>query len=312
MKKEIAIGVDIGGSHVSCAAYDLNVKKYIENSLAENDLDNHANSEVIIGAWGDTIKRTMELVGSGDVVGIGFAMPGPFDYENGIPLFTGENEKYENIYGLHVPDALRKYLNLADDFRIRFVNDATAFAIAEDQVGRARDVIRSLSITLGTGFGSAFISSGMPVLEGEEVPRYGCLWHLPFEDGIADDYFSTRGFLNRYKKETGIELPGVKQLAEKIDSDNTANALFEDFGLKLGQFLKPWIRKFEIQMLVIGGNISNAYPHFEESLNDYLKNEQLEMQVAPSEMKEIASFIGSATMVDDTYYHQVRPLLKKM
>ena len=312
MKKELAIGVDIGGSHVSCAAYDLLEKKYIENSLVESDLDNHAGPEEIIGIWGDTIKKTMVFAGSTDIAGIGFAMPGPFDYENGIPLFTGENEKYENIYGLDVPVALRKYLNLSDNFKVRFVNDATAFAIGEDQVGQASGVNRSLSITLGTGFGSAFISDGLPVLEGADVPKYGCLWHLPFEDGIADDYFSTRGFLNRYKKETGVALPGVKQLADKFDSDLIAKSLFDDFGVKLGQFLKPWIEKFDIEMLVIGGNISNAYPLFKSSLNSYLESENLAMQVTTSQLKEIASFIGSATMVDDAYFEKVKPVLKKM
>ena len=312
MSKKIAIGVDIGGSHVSCAAFDLSKRKYLENTLAESDLDNHASSDVIIGIWGDTIKKTMELADYEEVAGIGFAMPGPFDYENGISLFTGQNEKYENTHGLNVPQALRRYLNLADDFKVRFINDATAFAIGEDQIGQAKDVSRSLSITLGTGFGSAFISDGLPVLEGEEVPKYGCLWHLPFEEGIADDYFSTRGFLNRYTKETGVELAGVKQLAGLAHTDQVAKSLFDDFGLKLGQFLKSWIEKFNIEMLVIGGNISNAYPLFSESLHNFLEEEKLDMLVSTSELKETASFIGSATMVDDTFYNKVQPLLKKM
>lgn len=103
MNKTIAIGVDVGGSHVSCAAFDLAEKKYLENTLAESDLYNHASSEVIIGVWGNTIKKTMELAGVENVEGIGFAMPGPFNYEKGISLFTGQNGKYENTYGLDVP-----------------------------------------------------------------------------------------------------------------------------------------------------------------------------------------------------------------
>ena len=33
----------------------------------------------------------MELAGAENIQGVGFAMPGPFDYVKGIPLFTGEN-----------------------------------------------------------------------------------------------------------------------------------------------------------------------------------------------------------------------------
>ena len=311
-EKSIAIGVDVGGSHVSCAAFDLSENKYLEHTHAENDLDNHAASDVIISKWGDTIKKAMELAGAQHVKGIGFAMPGPFNYEKGIPMFTGENEKYENIYGLHVPVELRKYLGTPESFKVRFINDATAFAIGEDRIGKAKDASHSLSITLGTGFGSAFIKDGLPVLEGKEVPQYGCLWHLPFEKGIADDYFSTRGFLNRYKEKTGIALPGVKQLADLVDSDKIAKSIFDDFGLKLGQFLKPWIEKFGIEMLVIGGNISRAFPLFEESMRNFLSDEKIEMKISISELKEKASFIGSAILVDDKFYDKVRPILGKM
>ena len=100
MEKKIAIGVDVGGSHVSCTAYDLNTKQLIENSHSETDLDNHGQPAEIIEAWGKTIRKTMESVGKQNVAGIGFAMPGPFNYVEGIPLFTGENGKYENIYGI--------------------------------------------------------------------------------------------------------------------------------------------------------------------------------------------------------------------
>ncbi len=312
MSRKIAIGVDVGGSHVSCAAFDLVEKKYLENTLVESDLDNHASSEVIIGVWGDTIKRTMKIAEDKNIAGIGFAMPGPFNYEKGISLFTGQNGKYENTYGLNVPVELRKYLDLPENFKIRFINDATAFAIGEDRVGKAKDVSRSLSITLGTGFGSAFIRDGLPVLDGDEVPGQGCVWHLPFEDGIADDYFSTRGFLKRYEDRTGVGLPGVKQLAELVETDLVAKALFDDFGLKMGQFLKPWIEKSGIEMLVIGGNISRSYPFFEESLVGFLKEQNSDMRISISELKETASFIGSATLADDSFYEKVKPLLKKM
>jgi len=312
MEKTISIGVDVGGSHISCTAYNLSTKQLLENTHAENDLNNHGQPEEIIEAWGKTIKKTMELAGVENIVGIGFAMPGPFDYVKGISLFTGQNGKYENTYGLNVPVELRKYLSLPDDFKIRFINDATAFAIGEDQVGKAKDFTHSLSVTLGTGFGSAFIKDGLPVVEGDEVPEQGCLWHLPFEDGIADDYFSTRGLINRYEKATGTKMPGVKQIAELAPDSAVAQDLFNDFGEKMGIFLHPWIEKFEMEAFVMGGNISRAFPLFGESLNAFLIKKGLNLQVFISELKENASFIGAATLVDDNFYEKVMPALTKM
>ncbi len=185
--------------------------------------------------------------------------PDPLITFSGIPLFTGENDKYEKLYGQDVPKALRRKLGLPDAFPIRFINDATAFAIGEDWVGKAAPFARSLSITLGTGFGSAFIRDGLPVVTGSEVPKLGCVWHLPFEKGIADDYFSTRGLVNRYNQLTGQAVTGAREVADAAAGSDIARGIFDDFGVKLVDLLEPWFRKFDVEVLVIGGNISRAF-----------------------------------------------------
>lgn len=308
--KQVAIGVDIGGSHISCAAIDLESKEYLRNTFSESELDNHAPADDIMQIWGNTIGKTLLAAGKGNVIGVGFAMPGPFDYLKGISLFRGENGKYENTYGLDVPAGLRSMLGLNKDFPVRFINDATAFALGEDRFGMARDHARSLSITLGTGFGSAFIKDTFPVLEGDEVPGQGCLWHLPFEDGIADDYFSTRGLIKRYKAASGMDVHGVKDIAEMAENDAKARQLFNDFGSKMGSFLAPWIKKSGSEVLVIGGNISKAYPLFKDSLAEGLGGSNVAVRI--SELKETASMIGSAYLIIDEFYHDLMPLLAKM
>ncbi len=308
----IAIGVDIGGSHVSCAACNIGEKKYLSETFSENDLDNQGTAEEIIGIWSKTIQSTISKVGLENVSGIGFAMPGPFDYSRGIALFKGNNKKYENIYGLNVPDALRKKMNLPDQFPIRFINDATAFAIGEDWIGMGNGYKRLMAITLGTGFGSAFLNNRLPVVSGPEVPDMGCVWYLPFENGSADDYFSTRGLLNRYYEKTGIQLNGVKELAQQAAGNEVAQSLFDDFGLKLGQFLQPWITKFGVEVLVIGGNISNAFPLFGESLTKQLQSNGVNVRIEVSVLRETAAMIGSAFLIDDDYYEQLKELLPQM
>ena len=308
----IAIGVDVGGSHVSCAACNIEEKKYLSETFSESDLDNQGSAEEIIAVWSKTIQSTFDKVGFENVSGIGFAMPGPFDYANGIAMFKGNNKKYENIFGLNVPEALRKKMNLPVDFPIRFINDATAFAIGEDWIGKANGSKRSMAITLGTGFGSAFLCDRLPVVSGAEVPNMGCVWYLPFQDGNADDFFSTRGFLNRYSEKTGTVLKGVKEMAKLAETDTIAKSLFDDFGTQLGIFLCPWMVRFGVEVLVIGGNISYAFPLFGESLNEYLKSQGADIRVAVSELRESAAMIGSAVLVDETYFEKVKLLLPQM
>lgn len=310
--KPIAIGVDIGGSHISCAACNMHEKTYLPHTFTERPVNNKDEADVLIRTWGDTLRIAMEAVGVEQVQGIGFAMPGPFEYDTGVSRITHANDKYEKLYGINVADSLRAYLQLPATFPIRFINDATAFALGENWIGKTQGTHSALSITLGTGFGSAFLIDGLPVVTGDTVPESGCLWHVAYEQGIADDYFSTRGFLSSYVALTGKQATGVREIAADAEVHPQVRALFEDFGARLGVFLLPWIEKAQVEVLVIGGNISNAFPLFKDTLQQVYVQKGYTLRIEVSELKETASIIGSSVLVDDDFYERVKPLLSLM
>lgn len=311
MERQLAIGADIGGSHISCAAVDLGTGKIIRETITGRQVDNQAQAEAIIGIWADALKDVLKCIPGEKVKGIGFAMPGPFDYVKGISYIKGVT-KYEKLYGISIADSIASRLAEYDDFLIRFMNDASSFAVGEAWAGGAASVDRSLSITLGTGFGSAFISNRIPIVDGPEVPRLGCIYHIPYRDGIADDYFSTRWFTGEYRKATGIELHGVRELADLAVTEKTAMDLFIDFGHRLGVFLAPWLIGFRAEMLVIGGNISNAYNLFGEVLEETLKKEKCNCKVALSVLKEDAAILGSGYLLDDEFWNSIQHALPLM
>ena len=311
MKKNLAIGADIGGSHITCAAIDLVSGKILKDTVSERSVNNQAPAQEIIDVWADALAGSLRKLQLDNVKGIGFAMPGPFDYVKGICYIRGV-AKYENLYGVNVGEAIAGALKVPDDFLIRFMNDASSFAVGEAWAGSATNERKSLSITLGTGFGSAFISDRIPIVDGPLVPRIGCVYHLPYRDGIADDYFSTRGLLGRYRKITGKELKGVKELAALAGSDKTVSALFADFGENLAIFLAPWLKGFEAEILVIGGNISHAYNLFGVVFESSLKKEKCSCKVALSLLKEDAALLGSAYLLDDDFWKSVQHALPLM
>ena len=311
MKKDIAIGVDIGGSHISCAAIDLSNHQIIAGSRAEHPVDNHAQAADIIQGWAAALRKTMQTIDTQQLAGIGFAMPGPFDYVNGIALFEG-NEKFEQLYNVNVSRALREELQLEPDTSLRYINDATSFAIAEAWIGKAKGYDKVLALTLGTGFGSAFLKKSAPVIEGPEVPKQGCVWHLPFKDGIADDYFSTRWFVRRYAEETGIAVAGVKEIAVQAASNAVAQQLFDEYGTNMGNCLSGWMKTFGVEVMVIGGNISGAIGLFGPALKSSLQQNGLQPDIYISELKEDAAIIGSARLIDESYWPSVKDLLSKM
>ena len=309
--KKYSIGVDIGGGHISCALVDLKTGKIIDDSLVSENIDNKGTAEEILNGWSGALKQVISKVEVDELAGIGFGIPGPFEYDKGIARFA-QVEKFYGLDGVDVATGLSSKLGLSSDTPLRFMNDASAFAAGEAWQGSASDVRKSVSITLGTGFGSAFVSDGVPVVEGELVPKMGCVWHLPFEDGIADDYFSTRWFIKRYKEETGLDVDGAKPIADASDTDEKAMGIFKEYGRNMGEFFSPWLKKFGADVLVIGGNIAGSYHLFGPDFENALSANGVETKIKLSTLKEDAAIIGSARMLDPVYWEKIKPILPKM
>jgi len=309
--RNIAIGVDIGGSHITAVAVDMNTQTIITGSRAESPVDNKAEADDILKVWSQTLLKVIEKVPLYKIRGIGFAMPGPFDYVNGICLIRGVS-KYEKLYGVNVGKAISSGLGLPCDCKVRFMNDASSFAVGEAWAGKARNYRRMMAITLGTGFGSAFLDDRIPVVEGDSVPKMGCVYYLPFGKGIADDYFSTRWFTARYKEVTGHDAEGVKEIASAAKNSSQVQEIFNEFGVNLAGFLAPWLNKFGAEILIMGGNISYAYALFGQAFENELKSKGCAINTAISELKEDAALLGSACLHDDTFWKAVQPSLPLM
>lgn len=311
MECNLAIGADIGGSHISCAAVDIVSYRILRETITGREVNNKAPANEIISVWADALAAAISKIPREKLKGIGFGMPGPFDYVKGISYIKGV-AKYENLYGCNVKEEISRALKVPDDFPIRFMNDVSSFAVGEALVGKAAPYSRSMAITLGTGFGSAFICDRIPIVDGPEVPKLGCVYHLPYKDTIADDYFSTRWFIKSYKILTGQELKGVKELAQKASYDQIAMNLFQEFGDNLGTFLAPWLILFKAEIVVIGGNISNSYNLFGNKFENRLKQEGCNCRVALSELKEDAALLGAAFLMDDKFWKDIQHALPLM
>ena len=310
--RKYAIGADIGGSHISCAIIDLDKETIIRESFATQKVNNQSSAEDILESWSTALRQSISFIDRSQLAGIGFAMPGPFDYPNGIAMFTESVAKYQNLHGINVALRLKQILELEEGCDVRFMNDASAFAIGEAWMGKASNVDRSVSITLGTGFGSAFVDDGVVVVDRDDVPKLGCVWHLPYNGGIADESFSTRWFIKQYAEKANIQTTGVKEIADKAVTDPIAKEIFVEYGTHLGEFLAPWLKKFQAEALVIGGNVTGAYKYFGIPFETALKKQHVATVIHISDHMEDAAIIGSARMFDPEFWEKIRPLLSKM
>lgn len=295
--KKYFLGIDIGGSHISAAIITDVSGEIVNNKVYETKIDSTAPAFTIIDSWRIFIEGILEQNKEISVSGIGFAIPGPFDYQRGISQITGV-QKYESIFGFDIRQSFQ-YIQEGVKLPIKFINDAAGFAIGEYVAGAAQNSSRTIVVTLGTGFGSTFLIDGVPQTIGEGVPELGFLYHYPVGDSIADDYFSTRWFTNNWFQKTDKEIKGVKELAEKArNNDPISLAIFNEFAESLGDFISYWFGVFSPDTFVIGGNISKAADLFLAPLQEKLNDKGFSnVKIKIAQLEDKAPIIGAAMTV---------------
>jgi len=285
-------------------AVDLKHKVLHRELTSRRPVDCHEAADCILEAWVGSLQDVIKQIGLKHLTGIGFAMPGPFDYPAGVAHFKGV-KKYDSLNTIDVRAELLRRLKLPGHFPIRFLNDATCFAIGEAWMGPASRFHRTVAITLGTGFGSAFLEDGIPVEEGDEVPESGCVYHLPFGTSNADDHFSSRWFKRVYEELFTRSSGGVKEMSEEALQNPDVQAIFTEFGQNLGNFMAPWLVRFRAGCLTIGGNISRGYDLFKQPFRQALRSHNCEPALFLSELGELAAIAGSARLTDDSFYSKL-------
>ncbi len=300
---EYIIGVEIGGSHVSVALIDVN-GQLTEDSLKRFSIDSGKDTRSILDKIALPINLLLSKYSTYDIQGIAFAIPGPFDYQNGIGKY-GEHVKYQALSNVNIKEAIQERLRTSEELSFRFLNDAFSFGVGEAWIGKTKNDTKSIAITLGTGCGAAFIEDGLPVFDRQNVPDSGVVWNMPFKDRMVDDYLSTRWFLNRGKEKYDINIREVKSFAATARKHDHAKELFREFGYNLSEVLEPLVDAFRPESIVFGGNISKAADLFMSELTSSIGMKRLDVKLYISENTEKTALIGSTKLFDPNVWEKL-------
>ena len=308
MDKGLVLGIDIGGSHVTTALVNPASGEVLEESLCKRRVDAQENSEVILEEWCQALGYSLSKANGSSVRGIGVSVPGPFDYDNGVSLIRGVN-KYESLYRLNIKEQLQARLAVEKSLPIHFENDAVCFGLGESITGEASRCERVIAITLGTGLGATFLVRNCIQREGKGVPPEGFLYHLPYKEGRADDYFSSRYLVQVYNERTGRGVKEVKEIYDlALQQDGAALETFQAFGRDLAVFLLPWIRDFGAECLVIGGSISKAAVYFMSSMEEVFRQNDVVLTLQVPRSTELSAIAGIASLVYRSNQQEAEPV----
>lgn len=283
MDTSLVLGVDIGGSHITSALVDISNKAIVTGSYQRKAVNSQATSTEVLQTWCNAIKQSFA---DGIITTkIGIAMPGPFDYQNGISLMK-DNNKYVSLYGLNVKQLLAEQLHISVG-DISFINDAGAFIKGEVFAGAAVGFNSAIGLTLGTGLGTAKYHDG----KGEDAD----LWCMPFKDGIAEDYISTKWFVETYFTQTGKHVHGVKELSALYEFDAAVQNIFYEFATNLSSFLEIFIKSAKPDVIVVGGNIMNCESLFIPTVTALLNKAGFSMPIVRAKLGENAAILGAVS-----------------
>jgi glucokinase len=288
---------DVGGSHVSAALCEETTFAIQGISRAPLPESVTAVSFVrLIHTLGEAAARTANFPVE-NVAGACLALPGPFDYENGISLIQ---HKLQALYKFDLKAALAARFHWQAS-QLRFVNDAAAFTLGEAGAGAAKGHSRVLGITLGTGIGASF-AVGQKIADSspgnpEGVPEGGELWNQPYNGSTVEEFVSTRYLRHHYQALSGLEAevaqvaaiaqcedtkpcPELEDLVAKQTQPHSfesteggatqhrnpavnmtpakARQAFHDFGMHLGLALNQHAAAFRPEIIVFGGGIARA------------------------------------------------------
>lgn len=275
------LGIDIGGSHITLAQVDAEKREIITSTYVREHVNSFDNKETIFSAWTSAIEKAAHDLVKEDLL-IGIAMPGPFDYENGISLM--QQGKFIDIYQVNIKEELANRLSISSK-QIHFVNDAAAFMEGEVFGGCVQGFKSVFGVTLGTGLGTTFYNGEFATDED--------LWDSPFKDSIGEDYLATRWFVHRYEKLTGEKISGTKDLLDK--PLEIQQKMFDEYADSFSDFIVKYVDHYKPEVLVIGGNIAKAYPYFEQRFIQNLIKNNINLQVKISDIFEDAAILGAAS-----------------
>ncbi len=222
-KKEVAIGIDLGGTNTVFGYVDREGNILGEDRLKTTRYD---DIEVFVTALYEKIVATGQLIGDGiDIIGYGIGAPmgninkGTIEHAAGLP--------WKGI--LPMREIFRKHTSLP----VIVTNDANAAAVGEMVYGGARNMKNFVVITLGTGLGSGFVIDGKLVYGQDGFA--GEIGHTAIRQGESERECGCgrKGCLETYVSATGLKRSLLKIMADSNQPSELRKYSFDELDAEI-------------------------------------------------------------------------------
>lgn len=255
------IGIDLGGSHVSCGLVEKNaLRDCIDFDYKDEDKENLLDAIIDYIEEGINYLLSNNDISWDEVELIGIASPGTI---SGDIIVKAGNLGIENF---DIINRLKPLFPGGITYKIR--NDGKCAALAEKQYGALKKYDDAIFINVGTGIGGAVFMNGN-LLEPKRFSGFELGHMIIQKDGIDctcgkkgcfERYCSIKALKTRILKELeldNIDCPGQKLREEIIPSHyyelkNIVNDYVDNMVIGLGNLIDI----FEPEAICFGGSFS--------------------------------------------------------
>lgn len=262
--------LDVGGTFIK-AALGEPFKGATEGTFTSTPISSDGSAEEIVNAFREAVGgqlRQAEDKGC-TIQAICVAIPGPFDYNQGIFLMK---HKFASVYGVTFREILGDVIG--EDMRLAFVHDVNGALLgALTSIPSLKEGTVALS-TLGTGLGFSYAVDG-EIKESPTGSPARSLWNQPYKEGILEDYVSRRGILKTYSSLGGVlgEGEDVKEIADRARAgEQTALETFRATGMHYAEGARPLINELGITKVLFAGQIAKSLDLMQEAIESGLEN----------------------------------------
>ena len=203
MKKQVALGIDIGGTNTTFGFIDRE-----GNYLADGNIETQKHEDIndyLKELYLEIEKVLDPLREEIEMIGIGIGAPNGNYYKGSIEF--APNLRWHDVIPLC--DMMKEYY---PTLPIYLTNDANAAAIGEMIYGGAKGMKNFIMVTLGTGLGSGFVANGELVYGHDGFA--GELGHIIVSPNGRQCGCGRQGCLETYVSATGVKRTAYKMMAK--------------------------------------------------------------------------------------------------
>ena len=307
MADKYIIGVDLGGTNIRTALLDSG-GKIVAKSRAANGKD---PLQILLN-----LLEPLYAANAGEITGVGIAVAGLIDRENGIvlnspniPELNGVNLKSEIAARYKIP--------------VTVENDANAAAYGEKIAGAGKDIENFVMFTLGTGIGGGIVYHGklMPVAaeighmsinaDGHQCPcgNVGCLELYASATAIIGNTVAelekegSASILKEFNNGNFYKIKAEDIYNAALEGDPLARNILREAGKGLGIGMANVINILCPDAIILTGGLIGAWNiYIESAIKEAQKRALKELygnvRIMASALGDDAGLIGAAYLIN--------------